>query len=109
MPEVTEKFEEWAILELMGHRRLAGKVSEQVIAGQGFIRIDIPNGEKMTTQFYGPGSVYALTPVAEDVARRLAASINAAPINPWEFPRKELPGGSEEDDDRPEGWNGDGM
>lgn len=32
----------WAILELMGHRRLAGYVSEQEIAGAAFIRVDVP-------------------------------------------------------------------
>jgi hypothetical protein len=39
-----ETFEGWAFLELMGHRRLAGKVSEATIAGVGFIRLDVPAG-----------------------------------------------------------------
>jgi hypothetical protein len=30
-------FEEWAVLELMGHRRLAGKVTDAVIGGGAFI------------------------------------------------------------------------
>ena len=34
-------FDEWAILELMGHRRLAGKVTEQEIGGANMIRIDV--------------------------------------------------------------------
>lgn len=37
-----EGFEGWAILELMGHRRLGGYLTEQEIAGAAFIRIDIP-------------------------------------------------------------------
>lgn len=40
MPEET--FEGWAILELMGHRRLAGYVREVELAGQGMLRLDIP-------------------------------------------------------------------
>lgn len=32
----------WAIVELFGHARIAGRVTEQVIAGQGFIRADVP-------------------------------------------------------------------
>lgn len=103
MTEATEKFEQWAILELMGHRRLAGLVTEQVIAGKGFIRIDIPNTEKSVTQFYSPESVYGITPVNEEVARSVAASIDTAPVNAWEFPtRKQLAQGAPEyDDDKP--------
>ncbi len=37
-------FETWAILELMGHRRLAGFVTEQEIGGANLLRIDVPSG-----------------------------------------------------------------
>lgn len=36
-------FESWAVLELMGHRRLAGFVREVTIAGAGLLRIDVPS------------------------------------------------------------------
>lgn len=36
-------FESWAILELMGHRRLAGYVREITLAGAGMLRIDVPS------------------------------------------------------------------
>ena len=36
-------FKQWAILELMGHRRLAGLVSETTLAGGAFLRIDVPS------------------------------------------------------------------
>lgn len=39
-----ENFEGWAILELMGHRRLAGYLREQQVGGAAFVRIDVPNG-----------------------------------------------------------------
>lgn len=35
-------FEGWAILELMGHRRLAGYVRETELAGTGMLRLDVP-------------------------------------------------------------------
>lgn len=38
----ADTFEGWAILELMGHRRLGGYIREQEIAGQAFLRIDVP-------------------------------------------------------------------
>ena len=34
-------FEGWVILELMGHRRIAGRCAEQKIAGAEVLRIDI--------------------------------------------------------------------
>jgi hypothetical protein len=38
-------FEGWAFLELMGHRRLGGYVSEATVAGAGFLRIDVPGDD----------------------------------------------------------------
>lgn len=35
-------FEGWAILELMGHRRLGGYVTEVELAGHGMLRLDVP-------------------------------------------------------------------
>ncbi len=48
--DVTEtnqlkEVEQFAIVELFGHQVIAGKVSEQVIGGQGFIRVDVPTTE----------------------------------------------------------------
>jgi hypothetical protein len=37
-----QSFEGWAILELMGHRRLGGYVTEQQVGGVAFVRIDVP-------------------------------------------------------------------
>ena len=82
------KFDEWAILELMGHRRLAGKVSDAVIGGGAFLRIDIPGEDgKQTTQFYSPGSVYCITPTTEEVARQVAKQSQPTPVYQWEFPQ----------------------
>ena len=82
------KFEEWAVLELMGHRRLAGKVTDAVIGGGAFLRIDIPgkNGQQ-TTQYYSPGSVYCITPTSEEIARAVAAQNEPAPVYRWELPQ----------------------
>jgi hypothetical protein len=83
---LENKFEEWAILELMGHRRLAGKVSEAAIGGGAFIRIDMPMRDgSMSTQFYSPGSIYCITPTTEDIARTMSLGYQPEPISRWEF------------------------
>jgi hypothetical protein len=89
MAESEEKFAGWAILELMGHRRLGGFVQEATLAGGAFLRIDVPgdaDGEVHSTQFYSPGSVYCLTPVTEEAAKIVARSSRPAPVHTWELP-----------------------
>lgn len=83
-------FEHWALLEIMGHNRFAGLISEQTIAGGSFIRIDIPesDGLQPVTKFFNASSVYCITPVSEEVARGLARKFCHAPINSWEIPEE---------------------
>ena len=33
----------WAIVEIFGHQRIAGFLSEQTIGGQSFVRVDVPD------------------------------------------------------------------
>lgn len=80
----------WFIVELMGHRRLAGWVTEQTIAGAGFLRVDVPGPQKepLATQFFAPSSVYAMTPTTEAMARRVALNSSIAPVKAWELPER---------------------
>ena len=82
-------YEGWAILELMGHRRRAGQVSEVELASAKLLRLDIPAVDDegaaipALTEFYGGAAIYCLTPCAEDVARRIARAIgNPHPVAP---------------------------
>ena len=102
-------FRQWAVLELMGHRRLAGLVCEEEIAGAGFLRLDVyegPSTAPVATQFYSPKSVYCLTPTTEIVARRLGERLKPEPVATYEL---EVPRGPQglidlgpEDDDEQE-------
>ncbi len=84
----NDKFESWGILELMGHRRLAGKLMETNIAGGAFLRIDIPAKEgKQSSQFYSPASIYCITPTTEEIARAIAINNQPEPAYKWEFPQ----------------------
>lgn len=90
MAEASEQIG-WAILELMGHRRLAGYVSEQEVAGKGFIRLDVPGADKEgdgwhATQLYSPAAVYCITPTSEETARDVAVTSQPAPVQRWELP-----------------------
>lgn len=80
-------FEEWAILELMGHRRLAGLVREETIGGSSFIRIDVPDGKDgfCATQYYNPTAVYCITPTTKEMAEQVAARDRPQPVSRWEL------------------------
>jgi len=102
--------EVWAIVELMGHVRLAGRLTEEEKFGSKMGRLDIPvasdpscpncdgqnppcpvcKGGSFATQLFGGGSVYRLTIVTEAVARHVCKQTSPAPVSPWDFP-KQLP------------------
>ncbi len=88
--ETETKFEEWAIVDVMGHQRYVGKVTEQVIAGCGFVRVDIPKTEttQAWTKLVGTGSIYAITPVSEDITRAMAARSQKDPVQAFELTPK---------------------
>lgn len=85
--ETQQPFAEWAIVELLGHRRLAGYLQEVQLAGAGFLRLDIPeaDGDPARTQYIAPGSVYALHPVTESTARAAARQWRPEPVSRWEL------------------------
>src|SRR5687767_12591518 len=74
----------WAILSLMGHRQRVGLVGEAEMYGGKLLRIDVPCGEAMVTEYYGTSAIYSLEPVAEEVARKHITQ-DYRPVNPLAF------------------------
>lgn len=95
MSESEKPYEGWAIVELMGHRRLGGRVSQTEQYGVAMLRVDVPgeNGDIAATQFCGGSSIYALTPCSESAARAVARSNQVEPVARWELPALEAPKG----------------
>jgi hypothetical protein len=87
MGEVTETFKSWAVVELFGHQQIVGQVSEQTIAGQGFIRVDVPATERQPafTRLFGAGAIYAINPVTEEIARKFVNYYEQTPIAAYEL------------------------
>lgn len=76
------EYEGFAVVELMGHRRLAGYVREVSMFGTAMLRVDVPGDEPENahaTQYYGGGSIYALTPCSEEIARALSKHARETP------------------------------
>lgn len=95
-PQPQTIFPCWAILELMGHRRMAGWLSEVAIGGMSMIRIDVPGeGDAWTaTQLYAPAALYCITPTTEEIARAFAKSCQPEPVHAYEI-RAFLPSNGE--------------
>jgi hypothetical protein len=88
------KLETWGILELFGHLKLAGKITEQPIGGDSLIRIDVPPvtvGDVTIpafTRFFGAKAVYSLTPCTEDLAKVTAAAVKHQPVQAYDLPEE---------------------
>lgn len=87
MSDTKERFEAWAIVELFGHQRIAGLLTEQTIGGANFIRIDVPAFENSPafTKLYTQGAIYGVTFVSEQIARAAAQSYRVAPVSVYEL------------------------
>jgi DNA polymerase-3 subunit epsilon len=92
----------WGIVELFGHVKMAGMLSEQVVAGTTMLRLDVPEVEDKPafTRFYGSGAVYSITPTEESIARQAAAVLRARPVTVYGIvaPERQLEAGFVDDD-----------
>lgn len=98
---MSEAFENHCIVELFGHQKIVGKVTEQIIGGQAFVRVDVPQTKRHPafTRLFGSGAIYSITPVSEDIAQRAAEQVYVEPVTVYIEPSHQLEDG---DDDGPE-------
>src|SRR5689334_23381185 len=69
--DMSENNDSWAIVELMGHISMAGRVTKPGEYG-GLWQIDVIDGETFRTEFFGSQSVYRIRMVSEEIARGYA-------------------------------------
>lgn len=89
---------EYAIVEIMGHRRIAGRILEVERFGTKMIRIDVPKegdfAKGFVSQFYGGPSIFSVTPT--DLATVCKEN------KPYEPARRYIAApDADDDDDRP--------
>ena len=85
MSQPSEKFDLWCIVELFGHAKIAGRCTEQNIAGTNMLRVDVPETERQPafTRFFGSAAIYAINPVDETTCRHVADQLQVKPIEAW--------------------------
>jgi hypothetical protein len=74
---------QWAIVEIMGRKVVAGYVSQAVQFGLPMLRIDVPATSIFPafTQEYGAQAIYAITYVSEQVAHMTAEASKVNPVS----------------------------
>mgnify|MGYP001262252041 CR=1 FL=1 len=100
-----EKLQEFAVIEMMGHRKIVGKITESDIAAGSLLKVSVlgKDGKPERTEYIGVGSIYCLTIVTEEAAMAAAAKNAPEPTWAWNLPqRPALPSGyidADDDDD----------
>lgn len=88
-PTPDAPFDHWAVVELLGHVRIAGRVTEEERFGSKLGRVDIPTGDAtFVTQYFSGNSVYRITPTTEALARQVAAGSRPAPVHQLAAPER---------------------
>lgn len=96
------KFEHYCLVELFGHQRIAGFVSEATIGGGAFIRVDVPNPHAegdLYTRYFGPAAIYAINPTTKEEVFRLVGMLHPKPPTPRVTEQSQLSAGDPEGPD----------
>lgn len=92
----------YAVVEMMGHRKVVGIISESRFGPGSLIRCDVIDGHGKIdrTEHIGVGSVYCLTEVSKEAAEMSARAYVEKPSFAYTVPQapRTLPGMNDDDD-----------
>jgi hypothetical protein len=76
----------WALVELFGHQRIVGYLSQQSFGTGVLFRVDVPDLTKDGkvvrqgfTRYFGLGTIFSITPIDEATVRRMLPAIDGTP------------------------------
>ncbi|MEW6506374.1 MAG: hypothetical protein AB1432_01380 [Bacteroidota bacterium] len=67
-----DTIETWAYIEIMGHCRIAGRVSERKVGMQVMLQVDVPKPDDgfSHTEIFSPSAIFSIKPTTENWCRR---------------------------------------
>lgn len=84
--DTQPELKDWALVELFGHQRIVGYLSQQTFGTGVLFRVDVPDllkdGKKVRdgfTRYFALGAIYSITPISEQMVRDLLPSIDGTP------------------------------
>ena len=82
----SQELKSWALVELFGHQRIVGYLSQQSFGTGVLFRVDVPDltssGKSIRagfTRYFGLSAIYSITPISEEMVRQLLPSIDGTP------------------------------
>ena len=93
----------WAIVEVMGHARYAGRVSEYSELGVPLVRVEVPalNDQPAFEKLLGASAIFRITPCTEEAATLAAKQFAVRPLSLVHLPS------AAPSDPGPPGWLSD--
>jgi hypothetical protein len=87
--EQSPELKSWALVELFGHQRIVGFLSQQTFGTGVLFRVDVPDlvkdGKVVRdgfTRYFGISSIYSITPISEQAVRELLPHVDGTPARP---------------------------
>jgi hypothetical protein len=84
--EESSQLKAWALVEIFGHTRIVGFLSQQAFGSGVLFRVDVPDltssGKVIRqgfTRYFGLAAIYSITPISEEMVRKLLPSIDGTP------------------------------
>lgn len=90
--------EQFAVVEMMGHRKIAGAIKQSELAPGALIRVDVfgADGHIERTEHVGSSAIYDITICSEQTAKAAAIAHNPQPSFAYDIlrerPERQLPG-----------------
>lgn len=85
MEQTTEQFDAWALLEIMGHTKVAGKARTVPFGSTVMVHVDIPETttQPTFTKWYSMSSIFSITFVTQELAQMHAEAYKIHPITEY--------------------------
>lgn len=87
-----ESIETWAYIEIMGHSRIAGRVSTMKLGVNVMLQVDVPKADDgfSHSELYAPTAIFSIKPTTEEWCRKWIASHRTYEVLPYIPPTRQL-------------------